>query len=184
MNVEAPKIALDVKFNICYSTKSLKKVLERQMSRIPILLLVFLPGFIGCQTTPAQPLGNIFSQATTIPPPGTNSYTVNSAPSQETLTASNSPANSTDSEGVSPFAPNRPYADSQDVTEAAVQPFGAQAPVESAGSVKVAARTGDEIMIPVNAFRSDTGLYSSDSSPPQSSATATDTFYVAPFQGP
>ena len=155
------------------------------MSRIPIVLLIFLLGIAGCQTTPTQPLGNIFSPATTIPPPGTNSYTVNSAPSPETLTASNNPANSTDSEGVSPFAPNRPYADSQGETKAALQPFQAsQAPAEPAGSVKVAARTGDEIMIPVSAFRSDTGLYSSDSSPPQSSATATETIHVTPFQVP
>ena len=153
------------------------------MSRILILLLMFLAGFAGCQTTPTQPLGNIFSPSTTIPPPGTNSYTVNSAPSQETLNAS------TNSGEVSPFASNRPYADLAPVqeepkTETAVQPFHASQPEETAGSVKAVARSGDEIAIPVSAFRSDTGLYSSDSGTSQSSAagTTTVTTQVEPFQ--
>ena len=152
------------------------------MSRIPIILLIFLLGIAGCQTTPTQPLGNIFSPATTIPPPGTNSYTLNSAPLQETLNASNNSSGK-----VSPFAPSQPYSTLHGETEPTLQPFQAgasQASTEpvAAGSVKVAARAGDEIMIPVNAFRSDTGLYSSDSGTPQSSGTATETIHVVPFQ--
>jgi len=164
------------------------------MSRIPIVLLIFLVGFAGCQTTPTQPLGNIFSTATTIPPPGTNSYTINSAPQPGASVASTT-TNPSNSDGVSPFAPNRPYADSftssQEKTETVIQPFNVSpqaetkpTAAETAGSVKVAARTGDEITIPVSAFRTDTGLYSGDSSTSQSPAagTATETIRVVPFQ--
>jgi len=152
------------------------------MSRILILLLVFLFGFVGCQTTP-PPLGNIFSPETTIPPPGTNSYTVNSAPSQETMNVSTPPPSGGE---VSPFAPHRPYADPQGEAEITVQPFQAEAtqvlsgPVE--GSVKVAARTGDEIPIPVSAFRTDTGLYPNDSRESQAAGSATETTFVSPYQ--
>ena len=153
------------------------------MSRIPILLLVFLFGFVGCQTTP-PPLGNIFSPETTIPPPGTNSYTAGSAPTQETQVASTTPPSGGE---VSPYSPSKPYAESQGETEATVQPFQAEAAQVStdpiAGSVKVAARTGDEIPIPVSAFRTDTGLYSGDQGTSQSPAgTATESINVGPFQ--
>ena len=154
------------------------------MSRISIILLVFLFGFVGCQTTPTQPLGNIFSPTTTIPPPGTNSYVLNSAPSPETQTASTSPPSGGE---VSPYSPNKPYADSvpSQETDTTVLPFAAQVPAEpvATGSVKVAARPGDEVMIPVSAFRTDTGLYSGDQGSSQSQAgTATESTFVAPYK--
>ena len=155
------------------------------MSRISTLLLVFLLGFVGCQTAPTRPLGNIFSPETTIPPPGTNSYTTGSAPPQETQVASTNPPSGGE---VSPYSPNRPYADPvpSEETDTTVLPFTSQPPAESvsAGSVKVAARPGDEVMIPVNAFRTDTGLYSGDqgSSQSQAAGTATELIHVGPFQ--
>jgi len=168
------------------------------MSRILILLpiILFSLGFAGCQTASSPPLGNIFASSSTIPPPGTNAYTANSAPPGVLAAATNPPDANPD--GVSPFAPNDPYANphtpSTEDSETAVQPFSqwtaAQVPVEtadpSAGSVKVAARTGDEITIPVSAFRTDTGLYSNDSRESQSAGTgtATETMFVGPFQEP
>jgi len=155
------------------------------MPKIFSVLLIFLLGSVGCQTMPPQPPGNIFSTSSTIPPPGTNSYALNSAP-QASLIASTTPPHSGE---VRPFTPDIPYSGSQEETEPAVQPFHsnqqAAAPTvapEAAGSVKVAARSGDEIMIPISAFRTGTGLYSSDSPPSQSPGTASETTYVAPYQ--
>ena len=155
------------------------------MSRILIILLILLFGFVGCQTTPTRPLGNIFSPSTTIPPPGTNSYVRNSAPPPGTQTASTSPPSGGE---VSPYSPNKPYADpyapSQETTNTTVQPFASQPPAEpvATGSVKVAAMAGDEVMIPVSAFRTDTGLYSNDSRESQAAGTATESIHVGPFQ--
>ena len=157
------------------------------MPRIFTILLVFLLSFAGCQTPPSRPLGNIFSPSSTIPPPETNSYTLNSAPPPGTLNASTT----TSSDGVNPFAPNQPYADdvsAQTQTDTTLQPFqtaAAPTTTETAGSVKVATRTGDEVTIPISAFRTDTGLYSNDSSESKSSGTgsATETTYIGPFQG-
>ena len=157
------------------------------MPRIITVLLLFLFGFIGCQTPPSQSLGNIFSPSSTIPPPETNSYTLNSAPPPGTLSASATPANP---EAVSPFTPNRPYAEdvsSQTQADTTLQPFqGATVTTttETAGSVRVAARAGDEVTIPISAFRTDTGLYSNDSNESKSSGTgsATETTYIGPFQ--
>ena len=87
---------------------------------------------------------------------------------------------------MSPYSPNRPYADPAppQETDTTVQPFSSQPPAESvsAGSVKVAARPGDEVMIPINAFRTDTGLYSNDSRESQAAGTATESIHVGPFQ--
>jgi len=154
------------------------------MSKITTILLIFLSGFVGCQTTPSAPLGNIFSPSTTIPPPETNSYTVNSASPPGTLNAAADPANP---EGVSPFAPNKPYANLHEPSQEDVQPFQAATKstvTETAGSVaKAPTRTGDEVMIPVSAYRTDTGLYSNDSRGSQSSGIATESVRLAPFQG-
>jgi len=161
------------------------------MPRIFTVLLILLFSFAGCQTTPSAPLGNIFSPSTTIPPPETNSYTLNSAPPGSS-TASTTPPNP-DGTTVSPFAPNKPYADpyasANEETEKKLEPFQATtkepATSDTAGSVKAFARTGDEVTIPISAFRTGSGLYSNDSRESKSSETgsATETVNIVPFPG-
>ncbi len=161
--------------------------------------LILLLSCLGCQTAPSQPLGNILAPPSTIPPPGTNSYTFNDAPPQ----VPNNPVPPTNPGGTSPFDPINP---SKGETGTAVRPFESnlraeaapktessqwtassnETQVESAGSVaKVAARTGDEIMIPVSAFRTGTGMYTDETHASRSTGTGsvTQTTYVSPFQG-
>ena len=52
----------------------------------------------------------------------------------------------------------------------------------AAGASQPTARTGDEIEIPVSAFRTDTGLYANGSIASKSAGTVTQTSYIAPFQ--
>ena len=173
---------------------------------------------IGCQSNPWKPGEALFplsSPSSTIPPPGTGSYTLNSAPQGSPSAANNYPPGSTNSDGVSPFAPNRPYGDNANETEenkengTAVQPFQSNLKVEAeiapkenwtaasdpkvsladagsvaAGSAQPITKTGDEIEIPVSAFRTGTGLYADGSLASKSAGTGTvtQTTYIAPFQ--
>ncbi len=161
--------------------------------------LVLLLGCLGCQTAPSQPLGNILAPPSTIPPPGTNSYTFNDAPpsvpnnpipptTQPGSTSPFDPVNPSKGENgtaVRPYDPNL-RAEAAPKAESSQWTASSEAPVEPAGSVaKIAARTGDEIAIPVSAFRTGTGMYSGETHASRSSGTGsvTQTTHVAPYPG-
>ena len=186
-----------------------------------LFLLAFAVGCIaevGCQSSPWKPGEALFpppSSSSTILPPGTGSYTLNSAPQGAPSSAGSYPPSSTGSGNVSPFAPNRPYGENANEVEksqengTAVQPFQSNLRAEAdstpqenwtaashskaeiinagsvaAGSAQSAPRTGDEIEIPISAFRTDTGLYSNSTLASKSaeSGTVTQTSYITPFQ--
>ena len=226
------KFALDVKFDVCYCTQTsiifpdFCPVLERQMP-IPALFLrtLFLLAFavgciaeVGCQSSPWKPGETLFppsSPSSTIPPPGTGSYTLNNAPQGAPSSTGSYPPSSTGSGDVSPFAPNRPYGDNANEGEkskesgTALQPFQPNLKAEAdsvpkedwtvashskaeianagsvaAGSAQPVAKTGDEIEIPVSAFRTGTGLHTDGTlaSKAAGAGTVTQTSYIAPFQ--